>query len=325
MKMTIRQLAQYCNVSIGTIDRVLNNRPGVSPKTKEKVERSVRELGYSPNYLAQSLSTGRSMSIGVILFNLRNMFFAQLSDAIVDASDKRGLFPYLMLSERSKDQELSCVENLISRQVDGIILFSTNNDPAFIHRLQVCSLPIVTVMTKLPNLPNVGIDDYAAMNNAAKYIMSKKYERIIYISPPLSYTAMNIEVSKLRYAGFLNAIEGTGVEHMLIKDYDYLNAIDSLNMKTGKKTAFICTSDIYALNILQHLKLRGLNPPYDYGVLGFDNIETLQYVDPCISTVAVPIELIGRTAVDILADGIAGSPLESKCFPHTIVAGQTIV
>ncbi|MEG0743138.1 MAG: LacI family DNA-binding transcriptional regulator, partial [Clostridia bacterium] len=117
MKTTVKQLAEHCGVSIGTIDRVLNNRKGVSASTKELVHKAIVELHYSPNYMAKSLSMQRSLSIGVVLFNLKNSYFGQLAEAMVSEATQLGYSAYLMLSQKSKEQERSCIANLISRRV----------------------------------------------------------------------------------------------------------------------------------------------------------------------------------------------------------------
>ena len=326
MRVTLNYVAKYCNVSKGTVGRVINNRPGVNPKTKEKVESAIRELGFTPHFFAQSLAKGKSMSIGVLLFNLNNMFFSQLSNSIVKTADELGYYPYLMLSGKNKDREFDCIKNFVSHQVDGVILFSTNNDQQFLEYLRKCPVPIITVMTQLEDFTSVGIDDYQAMYDATKYVLSKGYERILYISPPLSYVNnMNIKVQQLRHQGFLDALKKTDTQYNEITEYNYLQAIDKIRFGSDKKTAFICTSDIYALNIVRHMKLRGFSSPYDFGVMGFDNIDTLQYIDPSIATVSVPVEEIGRQAVNILVDAINGKPVGNVILPYSTIAGQTIV
>lgn len=325
MRVSIRQLAEHCGVSIGTIDRVLNNRPGVKKQTRERIEKAVVELGYTTNHLAKSLSLGKTSSIGVVLFNLNNLFFAQLSDAIVKEADSAGYFSYLTLSEKDKEKEFTCIKNLVARQVDGIILFSTNRDVDFINYLSSCGVKVVTVMTGLSGFPSVRIDDYSAMAEATGYIASKGYKRIVYISPPLSYgKKMNIQVQEQRYDGFLQTAENRGIKTKTIRKSNYLEAIDQINTK-DVKTAFLCSSDVYALDILQHLRRRKLLPPSHYGLMGFDNISILQDIDPLIATVSVPIEDVGREAVAMLIRAIEGKPVDSLTLPHKIISGQSIV
>ena len=327
MRVSIRQLADYCGVSIGTIDRVLNNRPGVKKQTKERIEKAIDELGYTPNHLAKSLSLGKTSSIGVVLFNLNNLFFAQLSDAIVKEADARGYFAYLTLSEKSKEKEFACIKNLVARQVDGIILFSTNRDLEFTAYLSSCGVKVVTVMTGLTGFPSVRIDDYSAMADATSYIASKQYKRIVYISPPLSYRKdMNILVQEQRYEGFLHTVKKWSLEPIVIDHVHYLEAIDHLHVG-DVKTAFLCSSDVYALDILRHFRLKGFVPPYHYGLMGFDNISILQNIEPSIATVSIPIEDVGREAIAMLVRAIEGEGevMETLTLPYTIFPGQTIV
>jgi LacI family transcriptional regulator len=327
MKVTIKELAKHCDVSIGTIDRVLNNRKGVSPATKEKVLTAVKELNYAPNYLAQSLTGKKTKSIGVVLYNLHNIFFSQLSDAIVSACCEAGYFPYLMLSQKSKAREEEIIRELLSRRIDGLLLFSTNTDEDLHTLLKNAGIPVVNVMSVLKDFVHVGIDDFKAMYEATRYVLNHQYRRVVYISPPLSYTDMNIAVQVSRYKGFQQAVDESGIDHIVIKEPQYLARVDELVVPdiTRKKTAFLCSSDVYSMNLVRFMKQKGLNAPFQFGVLGFDNVSTLQYIEPAISTISVPIQEVGYKAVQVLTNGIDGYPMESVLLPHSIVMGQTIV
>ena len=325
MNVSIRQIAKYCDVSIGTVDRVLNDRPGVKHQTKEKVQQAIQTLGYTPNHIAKSLAVGKSMSIGVILFNLSNTFFAEMSDAIVNRSHDLGYFPYLTLSEKNPEKEFDCIKDLIARQVDGLILFSTNYDPAIIDYISSGKIPIVTIMTRLSNLPSVGINDHAASCDATNYIANRKYKHIVYISPPLSYKKhMNISVQEDRLAGFISAAEKLKINYSIIDNGSYLEQIDNMDINS-EKTAFLCSSDMYALKILRHMRLKGLQAPFDFGLMGFDNINVLKYIEPAISTVSIPIADAGMCAVDVLISGIVNGSVQSVVLPHKLIPGQTIL
>ena len=324
MKITIRQLAEYCNVSKGTIDRVINDKPGVKAQTRERVRRAAEELGYTPHYLAQSLARGKTRSIGIILLNLYNPFFAELSDACVYRAAERGYMPYLMLSQKSTLRETECVRNLISRSVDGIVLFSTCKDADFLDYLRSCDTPIVTPMTPIEGFPNVGVDDYSAMRDAARFALEREYRRFIYVSPPLSYVDVNTHASQERYRGFQKAVREADVEYDVITKYDYLQRLMDLKIRRDHKTAILCSSDIYAVEIIKHFKKSGLYPPLDYGIMGFDNVNLLRYSDPILSTVDVDIEKVGIAAVNLLVDIIEGAPAEDIILPYRLICGQTI-
>jgi len=325
MKVSMQKVAEYCGVSIGTVDRVIHKRPGVNQETKIRVEKAIKALNYTTNHIAKSLSNGTTKSIGIILYNLRNMFFAELSDALVSRSHELGYFPYLTLSEQNPNQEFCCIKEMIARQIDGLIFFSTNRDPSIRDYLSSCGIPVVTIMTRLDGFPSVGIDDFAAVRDATNYIISKDYKRIIYISPPLSYKEqMNISTQEERLEGFIKAVESENIDYSIIDSSNYLDYISTINL-VEIKTAFLCSSDIYAIRIMSRLRLKGLQTPYHYGIMGFDNIRMLEYIDPMISTVHVPIAEIGVSAVDSLIRGISIGTVESVVWPHSIIARQSIV
>jgi LacI family transcriptional regulator len=111
-------------VSQGTVDRALHNRPGISAETRERILLTARQLGYRPDQLASSLVRGRTMTIGLVLFDLYNRFFAQIASAVEENAKSRGYFVYLTLTRKDLGEEKSCIERLAGRRVDGLILCS---------------------------------------------------------------------------------------------------------------------------------------------------------------------------------------------------------
>mgnify|MGYP005879360331 CR=1 FL=1 len=100
MGVTIKDIAEHCRVSVGTVDRALNNRSGISEKTKNRILKAAEELNYHPNYMGQSLATGRTMTIGMVCFDLYNNFFPELIDTIERHAKEKGYFIYLILTHR---------------------------------------------------------------------------------------------------------------------------------------------------------------------------------------------------------------------------------
>ncbi|MEJ9319135.1 LacI family DNA-binding transcriptional regulator, partial [Halalkalibacterium halodurans] len=145
MKVTIKDIATICGVSAGTVDRALNNRTGISEKTREKILKTAKELNYRPDYTARSLVMGKTMTIGVVLFDLYNRSFAQLLNAIELKARELGYFIYITLSDKNPENELNCIEHLVNRKVDGIILFTVNKGEQFEANLSKWGIPIITI------------------------------------------------------------------------------------------------------------------------------------------------------------------------------------
>ena len=174
MGVTIKDIAEHCRVSVGTVDRALNNRSGISEKTKNRILKAAEELNYHPNYMGQSLATGRTMTIGMVCFDLYNNFFPELIDTIERHAKEKGYFIYLILTHREFKLEKEGLQYLSERQVDGIILFPIGLSKEYIQALYDLKIPIVTIYNKLDNrFPFVGVNDRKAMTDAVMHIVSK--------------------------------------------------------------------------------------------------------------------------------------------------------
>lgn len=327
MSITSKEIAEMCGVSRGTVDRALNNRPGVNEATKQKVLETARQLGYRPHFLAQSLVKGKTMSIGAVIFDINNQLFPQLINAVESRAREAGYFLNLTLTSKNPDIERECLHHLADRKVDGIILLSVNTGKSFEQFIQKLNIPVVTFGNRISKtVPYVWIDDRKAVRDAIALLAAKGYEEIIYVSPPLSLRGKtNVYAIERRYAGFQDALKQDG--HMtshVISHKGYAEEIEHLLTTNGKRIAIFCTSDKYALKIWLHLKQKGIRVPEDVGLMGFDNIETLKYISPSLSTVSYSLETIGNRIIDCLIGQIEGRevPLTSL-VQHQIIEGES--
>jgi len=317
-----------CGVSQGTVDRALNNRPGISEKTRQRILETAENLGYRPHFLARSLAKGRTKTIGLIVLDLYNRFFAQLVNAIEYNARQQDYFVHLTLTGKDGNTEKACIEHLMSRQVDGLILFTVNKGMEFSNYLQKLNIPLVTICNRVEGeFPFVGIDDYRAMKEATLHAVQKGYQRIIYVSPPLSFgNDMNIYSQEQRLKGCLDALdEINGLKPLIISERNFLSRLDAISLKDPLRTAVLCSSDIYALEILKHLEARGISVPADAGLMGFDNIDMLRYVKPSIATVSYPFEELGGKALDLLLKQMQGDvDTADRLLEHKILDGYSL-
>lgn len=329
--VTSKDIANICGVSQGTVDRALNNRPGISPKTREKILQTAKDLGYRPHLLARSLVKGSTLTLGVVVFDLYNRFFAQLVNGIELCSREHGYFTYLTLTGKSKEAEKSCVEHLISRQVDGLVLCSVYQGDEYSKYLKQLKIPIITVGNRISgHFTFAGIDDYNAMKEAAACLINKGYSRIVYVSPPLSYRgSQNIYAQEQRLKGYLDALQESGkkFEPLVIDCKDYLYKLESLGIVEWEGTAVLCSNDIYMLEVMKYLESKSINVPESIGVMGFDNIDMLKYIHPRPATVAYPLEELGVKTVECLLSQVRDGNLNSDdiILSHRIVEGESII
>jgi LacI family transcriptional regulator len=332
MGITIKEIAALCGVSVGTVDRALNNRPGISPKTKAKILEVARQYNYKPDFLAQSLAKGRTMTIGLVLFDLYNRSFAQLAGAVEASAREQGYSVDLVLTDKDLAIERDVLRRLHDRKTDGIILFPINEGAEFEQYLHDLGTPLVTVCNRLSDAWDyVGINDRQAMKEAARHVLERGYRQLIYICPPLSYRGVtNIYTQEERYQGFLEAVDAylpeLGVT--VIEDKQYLRALDALPL-TDQKTAIMCSCDAYALEVLHYLQReRQLRVPDDVGLIGFDHIDMLKYVQPQLTTVEYNVEQMGREAVRLLLErieaGTAAAERRETIVDYAIISGSSL-
>lgn len=329
MSITSKEIAEICGVSRGTVDRALNNRPGVNEGTKRKILETAKQLGYRPHFLAQSLVKGKTMSIGAAIFDINNQLFPQLIHAIESRAREAGYFLNLTLTNKDPDIERENLQRLADRKMDGIILLSVNTGADFETFIRRLNLPIVTFGNRIsPSVPHVWIDDRKAVSDAAALLISKGYEEIIYVSPPLSQRGKtNIYAVEQKFAGFQDALIRSGsVKSHVIRRKGYEEELDALLSVNSKKKAIFCTSDTYALDIWLRLKQKGIRVPEDIGLMGFDNIETLKYVTPSLSTVSYSLETIGHHLIDCLIGQIEGREVPlTTLVEHRLIEGDSII
>ncbi|PLS01029.1 LacI family DNA-binding transcriptional regulator [Neobacillus cucumis] len=331
MRVTIKDLAKYCGVSPGTVDRALNNRPGIKVKTKKNILEAARLLNYRPDLTARSLVKGRTMTLGIVLFDLYNRSFAQLLNAVELKARELGYHLYIALTDKDSENEKECLEYLVNHKVDGIILFTVNQGKEFEEYLHSFSTPIITIFNFLSDhWEYVGIQERKSMRDAADFIIKRGYKKFIYICPPLKYLGKsNIYTQEERLKGFLEGLSMNGIVEppLIINHNNYLEQLKELVFNKAEKTAIVCSCDLYALEVMNYLKDKGLKVPEEVGLMGYDNIDVLKYVNPKLTTVEYPVESIGFKAVESLVHKIEHGHFlteKSKTLDYKIVVGESI-
>ena len=319
-------------MSRGTVDRALHGRGGIKPETRERILKVAQEMNYRPNGTARSLAMGRTMSIGVIVFDLYNNFFSQILNSITTTARERGYFVYITLTEKSPEQEFECLEHLLDGRVDGIIICPINKSGKFVQRLKETNLPVATIMNRWEeeHFTHFGIDDRRAMFEATRYAISKGYDHIIYFSPPLAYNEhSNIYVQNQRYMGFMDVMQGLGsnIKKTVIKNRDFDKVSKTIDMNQDKKNIIICSSDIFAMEVLSHLKMKGIRVPYQTGVMGFDGVDITRFLELKLTTTSINIKKMGEAAVNELINQIeSGKPSQGfNQINYEITEGQTVI
>lgn len=300
---TIEDVAKRAGLSRTTVSRVLNDHPYVSEEKKELVRRAMDELGYVPNSSARRLRNQKTETIAVFIPRITNPFFSALLEAMEIAAVERGYKLIMCQTRYSKEMELEYLDLLRTKQVDGIILASIQNEWALIQKYtQYGPIILCNEYDDAAEVPMVRLNHKYGGYMAAKHLLELGHDRIAYCS------GGNVSnVGKDREGGFVEALMEFGktvMEEAFFRD--------AINVEDGKRvftriegmddppTAVFTGSDEVAAGLIHAAKQRNWRIPEDIAVVGFDNQTISELTEPPISTVAQPIEEMAKTSIDVI-------------------------
>lgn len=338
MKITISDIAKLANVSKATVSRVINNKTeGVGKETREKILNIMQECNYQPSLLAQSLVTKKTKSIGLIIPDIMNPFFPQVVRGAEDYANKHGYHIFLCNSDKSIEKEKEYIKNFVEKSVDGVILASNmskdeskNTSDAY-NLLKQRNIACVLLDRFIENnnyTAGVYLDNIKGAYMATDFLLNHNHKEIAFITGPLA-----VETSANRLKGYEMALNNRGVSlnTELVMQGDYIvNSGYNHTMKLlehGKKfTAIFAANDLMAIGAIKALRCKNIKIPDEVEVIGFDNIEISQLVEPALSTIAQPMYEMGRIGARLLIKLIGSLELKSKSImlePELILRGTT--
>lgn len=330
MKATTKDIARICNVSRTTVTRALYNQGRISEKTREEVLRVARELGYQPDLLARSLVKGRSMTIGVALCDLKNMFFSNVIDAMEPVARERGYVLNITLHDNDISLEKDIIRHLLGYKIDGMVIHPSvcsEEEYAFLRGL---NFPVLIVGgAPLGDLPFVGNDEYEAGKKAAEQILRREYDILYFVFPDFDDPKKEFAGHQERYRGFAEVAKSAGKAYDVLGDGNYMDRalrIMKETAKEGKRAAFLCSGDVYAAQIMMATYQEHLIAGIDYGLMGFDNDELMKILPVRLWTVENHKEEIGKRAIGELIDLIEQKKNREERIniPFELVRGNSL-
>lgn len=299
---TIRDVAALAGVSVGTVSRVINGTPDVTPELRRRVEASMEELGYRPNLLARNFRRQRSGTLGIVVPGITDPFFAELVRQVEGAAAAAGYTVLIGNAGYRADREIAYLAKLRERVVDGLV-FAASTDPPELTPGDRSRM--VAVDREIDGLDLVACDHEAGAQEAVRHLVDLGHRRVACISGP-----QHVPVFRQRFAGYraiigpLLAAEGIDQDaYVRFEPFSALRGLESahalLNVEP-RPTAIFATSDQQAIGALRACADRGLRTPEDLSVVGFDDIPVAEYVQPRLTTVRQPINAIGRLVVERL-------------------------
>lgn len=300
MKPKIQDVARVAGVSPTTVSRVLNNRGYISKGTRENVEKAMKQLKYFPNDVARSLFNKRTNLIGLILPTTSNPFFGELTFYIENICNSLGYKILLCNSLNNINKEERYLGMLMRNQVDGIIV-GTHNQGILDYSNE--NLAVVSIDTYLSeNIPIVSSDNYTGGKISTELLLSKGCNSIINIDGEFNLKTQ-ARLRKKAYEDVMRKHNKIPITYEVTNVFDGQHqeeVADRILDECPNVDGIFATNDLFAATFINKARKRGKNIPSDIKVIGYDGTETCQRLFPQLTTIKQPIEMIARTAIEIL-------------------------
>ncbi|PIQ19925.1 MAG: LacI family transcriptional regulator [Cytophagales bacterium CG18_big_fil_WC_8_21_14_2_50_42_9] len=328
-KLSITDIARQLEISITTVSFILNGKAEekrISKDVTEKVLNLVAELNYKPNQLAQSLRTGKTHIIGLIVEDIAGSFFANVARLIEENAYKNGYRIIYCSTENKTNKAKELINMFRDRHVDGYIINPSEGIEDDIASLLQEGLPVVLFDRYLPKLPTnyVVIDNYSGTFNAANHLLQQGFSNIAFLTIDSEQTQM-----EERYNGYERAMKMHNKQKFVkqIGYYDERESVvqqitDFIKENPAVDAIIFATNylSIYGLEALKQLKL---NIPNDIGVVSFDDHEFFKLYSPTITAIAQPVEEISRQVIKILISNLTFSG--DKWIEQTVVLPSDLI
>ncbi|MGE7666766.1 LacI family DNA-binding transcriptional regulator [Ureibacillus composti] len=307
-KITISDVASEANVSKSTVSQYLNNRfEYMSEDTRQKIQDAIETLNYRPNIVARSLKQKSTKTVGVIVANIVHSFSTQVINELEINLHKHGFHMIVCNSNDQPEKEREHIEVLISKQVDGIIVFPTTGNIDLFEKLYKQHFPIIFIDRKIDSLPipSVLLDNKLASKLAVDAFVEKGYRNIAFITNAIDQP-ITPRVERLQ--GFKEAMESYG----LSVSKGHLNAVPVNRIQQRLSELFnevqpdgiLVANDRVLIELLRFVKQKGIKIPSDIGIIGIDEVPFASFFDPPICTIEQPFQQIALQAATILVEKI---------------------
>lgn len=302
----MRDVAAAAGVSVATVSYVLNRPELVAPETAERVRRAIADLGYVRNDAARQLRAGRSRTIGLVVLEASNPFFADVARGAEERARADGYVVLLANSDDDPEREDANLDLFAEQRVAGVVLSPVTEDAQRIARLRERGIEVVLLERSgaSADVPSVSVDNVAGGGMAVAHLAGRGRRRIAFVGG-----AFGLRQIGDRRRGAAAAAEAAGVTLSVVETTDLtiqagrtagaqLAAMDAAD----RSDAVFAANDLLAIGILQALRSHGLDVPGDVALVGYDDIDYASAAEVPLTSVRQPSRLLGATAVDLLLE-----------------------
>jgi LacI family transcriptional regulator len=329
---TIKDIARELGVSPSTVSRALSGHPGISARTRSRVQELARLHNYQPNLLAKSLQQKHSSTIGVIVPEIRHDFFAATISGIEEVAYTAGYAIMVCQSHETLDRETTNIAALLGQRIAGLLLSVScrTHDARHLAPVLRSRTPLV-VFDRVPEGfagSTVTTDDEQGACDITALLLQKGYRRIAHIGGP-----PHLAISRRRYAGYAKALAAAGMPQF--SGYHIQGGFDEEDGRRGAMQLFdlaqppdaiMAVTDPVALGVYSAARQRGLRIPQDIAVTGFSGNPVGELITPRLTTVYQPAFEMGRRAAGLLLEQIRGTAAQSTAtvsLPTRVVVRES--
>jgi LacI family transcriptional regulator len=324
---TMKDVARLAGVSIATVSATVNGTAFVSLELRERVTAAIHQLGYAPDGVARSLKKGRTQLIGLIVADITNAFFTELTHVIEAAMQDAGYSVLLCDTDEDFEKERNYLRILQTHRVDGVILAPTGTSDAY-QSLKALSerLPLVLVDRALPDLglDAATVDSFAGAYEATSHLLDLGHRKVATITGPHHLTP-----ARDRLNGFRAALDSRGIEVRSdfirsgsFREEEAMAAAQDLLSQADRPSAVFVANNHMMIGVMRAIASLKLNCPRDVSVVGIDDFPWANAFTPRLTLVRQPVEEIGRAAVRLLLARIAG---QAQLPAHEILRPSLVI
>ena len=303
--MSIRDIAKEANVSIASVSRVLNNKPGVGPEVRARIEKIIRDHGYTPNPLARGLAS-RGNLVGVLVTDLKDAHFAVTANVIQTELKKNGMTTLLGCTGHGIEEKKAYIRDFLEYRANGIILVGSEYDDEVLAKLlldDIDNIPFVMTNSSVNqrNIQSVIVEVSSGAFDCCEHLISCGHQEILFLRD------MDSISNRKKYSGYCEALAAHGLpvksEHVgccegtvdsgyrfIIENPDFLK----------KGTAIMCCRDEVALGVSRAVSELGMRIPEDIAITGYNNAPFSEYALPSLTTIDNQHAVVGTMAVTLL-------------------------
>ncbi|MHB1356585.1 MAG: LacI family DNA-binding transcriptional regulator [Anaerolineae bacterium] len=327
----MKNVAEAAAVSIQTVSAVINNKPGITQATSDRVLEAIQKLGYRPFSIARSLRTRQTDTIALFVSDIAAPPLAAMASAIENEAYTRGYSLVVYNTHNVLKRESDYMLKVIDRWVDGVIIIAIDEHETSLKAFMEAQIPVVAVdrVPENSEMCSVSLNNYRVGQLAAEHLLGLGHTTLGAISGPLHLT-----IGHDRKKGFIDECLRSGatvIPGEFAGDWHTrsgYNAMRQMLTQAPWPTAIFASSDLMAIGAISAINEAGLRVPDDISIVGVDNIEQAEFTVPPLTTILQPLDRIGQQGVRLLLDLVDGREIENRNIiiePTILVRSSTSV